>query len=130
MLESSLWEGILRYCGGKFLSSVVPARTSSLRKKWCGAINAKLAICSVRTALWLHPLRRDLTCFTLSRARLLRIPPLLGPSKNPELMRRGAMSLLWQGHLVVALVQGCLPSLTKEMALSRSLLCQIICHRG
>ena len=130
MLESSLREGILRYCRGKFLSSVVPARMSSLRKKWCNATDAKLAICSVRIAPWLRPLRRDLACLTLSRTRLLRIPPLLGPSKNPELMRRGARSFLRRGYLVVAPVQGCLPSLTKEMALSGCLLCRMIRHRG
>ena len=122
--------GILQYCRGKFLSSVAPARMSSSRKQWCDAIDAKLAICSVRIAPWLCPLRKDLTCLTLSRARPLRIPPPLGPSKNPELMRRGAMSLLRRGRLVVAPVQGCLPSLTKEMALSGCLLCQMICHRG
>ena len=122
--------GILQYCRGKFLSSVVPARMSSPRKQWCDAIDAKLTICSVRIAPWLCPLRKDLTCLTLSRARLFRIPPPLGPSKNPELMRRGAMSLLRRGRLVVAPVQGCLPSLTKEMALSGCLLCQMIRHRG
>ena len=51
MSESSLREGIQRYCQGKLLSMVVPVDMSSLQKRWCCATGAKLVTCLARIIL-------------------------------------------------------------------------------
>ena len=105
MSESSLREGILQYCRGKFLSTVVLAKMSSLQNRWCCATGAKLTICLVRIALWLRPPQRDLICLVQNRMRLLRISFLLAHSRNPQIVRRGVTGVLQRKNLAVTLAR-------------------------